>query len=117
MRFGGVAMVIAVGVLFVAAQYKDIILPNHPRAVFWGERLGLTAFGLAWLTASHLLLLFDVLKPMQQKVAAVMRTQNSKRRTSLPRSEFHFHVLAVYRVAGMAMRACRVRSISPPSNE
>jgi hypothetical protein len=74
----GVAMVIAVGVLFVAAQHSDMILPYYPRAVFWGERLGLTAFGLAWLTASQLLPLIDVWKPIQHKIAAVRRRLNKK---------------------------------------
>lgn len=68
----GVTMVVAVGVLFVATQYTGKFFEHKPNIIFWGERLGLTAFGLAWLTASHLLPLIDVWKPVKDKVLAVM---------------------------------------------
>ncbi len=51
----GAAIVLAIAVLALNALLHDAWLHAVPRLVLYGEATGLTAFGLAWLNASHAL--------------------------------------------------------------
>lgn len=73
----GATMLGSVLVLFLATKHPNLFSAHRPDIIFWGERLGLTAFGIAWLTASHLLPLIDVWKPIQRGASALMRRQTT----------------------------------------
>ena len=49
----GVAIIGAMAVLALNALLGNAWLQTVPRLVLWGEATALTAFGIAWLTASH----------------------------------------------------------------
>ena len=51
----GAAILLAIGVLALNALLGYAWLQAIPRLVLWGEATALTAFGIAWLTASHAL--------------------------------------------------------------
>ena len=51
----GAAILLAIAVLALNALLGYAWLQAMPRLVLWGEATALTAFGIAWLTASHAL--------------------------------------------------------------
>jgi hypothetical protein len=51
----GVAILVAISVLGCASFIDGALTARFPRIVFWWESVGLTAFGIAWLTASRFL--------------------------------------------------------------
>ena len=51
----GAAMLLAIGVMAVDTLLSGAISDRVPRLTFYGESAALFAFGVAWLTASHIL--------------------------------------------------------------
>ncbi len=51
----GIAIVASILVLGCASFIDGTLTARFPRIVFWWESVGLTAFGISWLTASRIL--------------------------------------------------------------
>jgi hypothetical protein len=51
----GIAIVVAIGVLAVNSFTQGAVGKLIPRITFYGETVGLVAFGISWLTASRVL--------------------------------------------------------------
>src|SRR5262249_31530215 len=51
----GCAIVLSIGVLGVNALTQNAAQMRIPRLTFYGEAVGLIAFGISWVNASHVL--------------------------------------------------------------
>ena len=51
----GLAILVSIAALGLNADWHDQLSKGHPTFVYWFETTGLVAFGISWLTASHVL--------------------------------------------------------------